>query len=553
MFAFIRTKHLSLFAGLALLATSITGCKDNDDSYSTPSIEIAEALKTSGLNLGVDGTEQAITFTANRKWTASVPTWLDVTPASGEAGTYTLKVKALANNGIERTGQILIKYGSASQSINVTQAGSGNASATFEGVSLADFIAKYGTSGDVTVADDVSFQAVVISDKDGGNLSSLKNIYVQGEGAGIAVRLASNNTYPVGTLLTFKAQGALVSRYNGSLQINLEKGGSVADAGEVRTVTPTVATLEEIYAGKYENMLVAVDGIQFKDATGNLYSGTYTTVYSELTDCATQPTTTKALSLAVTKYAVFKDTAKSDKKGRIIGILTHSTSTSGSHVNLYPRTLADIQLTDTRCTESNTTTPPVTPPNNGGGNTGGSTPTNPTTTDHPIITMYVEPAKGNDKYIQLYNPTQTAIDLSAYSIKMENFNGSQSRSGEMELKLPQMTLAPGAIVIIHNSAAKIKGLNTASLIAAGTTSTTTVCNFNGNDNVALFYGETMIDVLGVWSQAWRTTDNKDGGANVILRRKATITKGNTSFLATEWDSEPVTAEFTDVTFLNARP
>lgn len=546
MFAFIRTKHLSLFAGLALLATSITGCKDNDDSYSTPSIEIAEALKTSGLNLGVDGTEQAITFTANRKWTASVPTWLDVTPASGEAGTYTLKVKALANNGIERTGQILIKYGSASQSINVTQAGSGNASATFEGVSLADFIAKYGTSGDVTVADDVSFQAVVISDKDGGNLSSLKNIYVQGEGAGIAVRLASNNTYPVGTLLTFKAQGALVSRYNGSLQINLEKGGSVADAGEVRTVTPTVATLEEIYAGKYENMLVAVDGIQFKDATGNLYSGTYNTVYSELTDCATQPTTTKALSLAVTKLAVFKDTAKSDKKGRIIGILTHSTSKSGSHVNLYPRTLADIQLTDTRCTESNTTTPPVTPPNNGGGNTGGSTPTNPTTTDHPIITAYVEGA-ANNKFIQIYNPTTATIDLTQYSLQMDNYSNKNETAGIKKLSLTG-TLAPNAVLVFKHKSADNDAFTGPTLDGGD------ACNFNGNDNVALFYGDTMIDVIGTWGQVWISTSKASGvGANIIYKRKASSNTPSTTFNESDWDSDTTNYNVKPYSFLNARP
>lgn len=545
MFAFIRTKHLSLFAGLALLATSITGCKDNDDSYSTPSIEIAEALKTSGLNLGVDGTEQAITFTANRKWTASVPTWLDVTPASGEAGTYTLKVKALANNGIERTGQILIKYGSASQSINVTQAGSGNASATFEGVSLADFIAKYGTGGDVTVADDVSFQAVVISDKDGGNLSSLKNIYVQGEGAGIAVRLANNNTYPVGTLLTFKAQGALVSRYNGSLQINLEKGGSVADAGEVRTVTPTVATLEEIYAGKYENMLVAVDGIQFKDATGTLYSGTYNTVYSELTDCATQPTITKALSLAVTKYAVFKDTAKSDKKGRIIGILTHSTSKSASHVNLYPRTLADIQLTDTRCTESNTTTPPVTPPNNGGGNTGGSTPTNPTTTDHPIITAYVEGTSFN-KAIQIYNPTSKDIDLSAYKLTLQAYNNSNTKSPEKPTPLSGTLGAGKVLVLVHAQW-------DTNLFAGPFTQNSDICNFNGNDNVALFFGDTMVDVIGTWDSAWLAADKtKFFGADFIFKRKSTVTEGKTTFDINEWDSIAF-KDVKDYSFLNARP
>ncbi|MDY3089996.1 MAG: DUF5689 domain-containing protein [Porphyromonas sp.] len=554
MFAKMHTKSLTLLAGLSLLATTFVGCKDNDDSYSRPSIELSEQLASVGLNLTAEGTSQQITFTANRKWTASGPAWLDITPSSGEAGTHTISVKALENAGLERKGQILVKYGSGSQTINVVQAGTGTVSTSYAGMPLSEFIAKYGAGEGGAVSDDVTFQAVVISDKDGANLNALKNIYVQAEGAGIAVRLAASNTYPAGTLLTFKAQGATVSRYNGSMQINLEKGGSVEDAGELREIQPTVATLEDVYAGKYENMLVAIEGLQFVKAEGNLYTGTYTTAYSTLTDCSTKPTDTQPLSLAVTKFAAFKDTPKSNKRGRITGILTHSVSTSGiKNRNISPRTLADLQLDQEPCTE--TTTPPSTgggenpgTPGGGsnpGGNTGGD---NPGTTPapagaHPIITAYVE-GKSFDKYIQIYNPTDAAIDLTGYSLRLQPYSGKNVESQIQTLALTG-TLAPKTVMVFkHKDASKFDGVATVS---------SEVCNFNGNDNVAIFKGEDIIDILGTWGAAWVTAEKASGlGVDVVFKRNAAVTAPKATFDMTEWGVTPI-ADFADYNFLSKRP
>lgn len=555
MYAISTRKRLLALSAIVAISTAFSACKDNDDSYNKPALEIGTELSNNSLALDANGTAQTITFTANRKWTASSnASWLDVSPASGEAGTYTITLKALANAGLERTGVVGIKFGSSSQSFNVLQAGSGVVSSQYAGMPLADFVRKYDTGSEVTISEDESFQAVVISDKDGGNGTSLRNIYVQAGDAGICVRLKENNTFAPGTLLTFKAKNTKVQRFNGSLQIDLSTGGEVTDAGEVRTIEPKVATLADIYAGKYENMLVAIDGIQFVKTNETLYTGTSTTYFSEVSDCVTEPTSTRPLSMAITKFASFKDNQMSDKRGRIVGILTHSTNASGNKfVNIFPRTLADIQLTEERCTASTSGSTGGT--NNGGGTNnnggsnggGGGTQTPPSTTDaHPIITAYVEADKSN-KFIQIYNPTQQVIDLSQYSLQMQNYTGSNvlassPNKGINEFKLTG-TLAPQTVLVVkHGSADAFTGT---------AISNNSFANFNGNDNVALFFNGTMIDVIGTWGSAW-LTGGQPAGADIILKRKASIVKGATTYNADEWVVDTNIAN-KPYSFLSSRP
>ncbi len=561
MFATMHTKSLMLLVGLSLLATTFVGCKDNDDTYSRPSIELSEQLQTQGISLTADGASQQLTFTANRKWTASGPAWLDVTPSSGEAGTHTISVKALDNAGLERKGQILIKFGSGSQTIEVLQAGRGEVSTAYAGTPLAEFIKTYDNGQTVTITEDVSFQAVVISDKANGNTTD-RNVVVQAEGAGIIVRLKSrtDNTFAPGALITVKAKGATVQRYNGGgLQIDFSKDGETPVAtGETRPVTPAVITLAELYDGKYENMLVTVEGLQFVDnaTTGKLYINTSadptrqtSTSYINATDCATQAKAPfESFSIAISQYATFKDADRSNKKGRITGIVSYGSNKK--FINLSPRVLADIQLDQERCTET-TTTPPNTGGNTNpttpgtGGNTGGDTPgTTPAPAGaHPIITAYVE-GKSFEKYIQIYNPTDAPIDLSAYSLRLEAYNSNNKVSPIQTLGLSG-TLEAKAVKVFKNTKAN---KFTADAIADDK-----VINFNGNDNIALFHGEAIVDMIGTWGAAWFTAEKKNGlGYDVIFKRKAEVTSPKATFDMLEWSSEGVT-DATDYNFLSTRP
>lgn len=82
------------------------------------------------------------------------------------------------------------------------------------------------------------------------------------------------------------------------------------------------------------------------------------------------------------------------------------------------------------------------------------------------------------------------------------------------------TLAPGTVLVYKHSQATIY---TDEAIPCSAT------NFNGNDAVGLFKGETMIDVIGI-------IDNSDSwGANMTLRRKSSVKQPNIVYTESEWE------------------
>lgn len=546
MYSIIRSKTFVVLSAVALLSTSVMSCKDNDDSYSQPNLQISEELSRQGIELTAEGVEKQITFTANRKWTATFPSWIDVSPSTGEAGTYTLSVKALANGGVERKGQVLIKFGSGSQSINVVQAGGTNPTNDYTGdITLASLIQKYYKEGEaVVIPDDVTFQAVVISDRATGNTQP-KNLHVQTEDAGIVVRFKANHTIKLGSLVNIKAKDAKLQRYNGgALQLELADDAQAVATGEERNVEPVKATIKDIYDGKYENMLVAIENVQFS-VPNEAYWADKVTKYHEISDCVTEPTDAQMskLSVAISSFAtVFKDQTKSDKRGTIIGIVGHSASNGRKHRNLIPRTLDDIKLTEERCSASSNT--------GGGGSTSPTTPTVPATGGgHPMITAYVE-GKASNKFIQIYNPTDKPIDLGKYMLKMENYaqDGAQTKPATIkELKLTG-SLAPGAVVVYHHGSADEDAYDKTKSTAGGD-----VLNFNGNDNLALYLEGTIVDVIGTWGSVWHVAPAAKGeGYDVIYKRKASVTTGKAVFDPAEWDKDTNVAA-KPYTFLNSRP
>jgi plastocyanin/DNA/RNA endonuclease YhcR with UshA esterase domain len=98
---------------------------------------------------------------------------------------------------------------------------------------------------------------------------------------------------------------------------------------------------------------------------------------------------------------------------------------------------------------------------------------------------YLE-GSSNNKALEIYNPTNAAINLSAYSVKAYN-NGGTSVSNS--LQLPNKMLAPYDVYVIANSQAVA-----AILGVADTTSTVTF--FNGDDAVVLFKNNDTLDIIG---------------------------------------------------------
>ncbi len=101
------------------------------------------------------------------------------------------------------------------------------------------------------------------------------------------------------------------------------------------------------------------------------------------------------------------------------------------------------------------------------------------------LSEYVE-GSGNNKYIELYNPTPTAINLSGWSLRTY-VNGAASPTAT--LPLSGSVPAGGTFVIRREPAGTWTG--SADLTDSGDT-----LNFNGNDPVGLYSGSTLVDIVG---------------------------------------------------------
>lgn len=570
------TRWTLLIASCAIL--SLASCKDNDDAYNRPSISVTQLTKDSEGKTLISPEESIakLHIRSNRAWTATTALdWLSITPESGEAGEQEVTIKVLKNiSGATRQGQFAFKAGSETIYYTITQAGDGSAvltpgkevptpehpttPVTVDGAALTAFINKYDKGQSVVINEDASFKAILISDITAKNITSRKNIVVQAGEVGITLRLAANASedWRPGAVFTVKAKGAKVGRYqNGSLQIDYtgvnDAASMVTPTGEVATITPKALTFADIYSGKYDNILVAVDGAQFKETgkelnpnkavQGKKTPGSY---FNTITDCATQaPEGLSELSVAISYYATFKTVLTSDKNGRIVGILQRSVTTNKStgksvmHYNLWPRTAEDLAgLNGERCTSAPSTDPapkPAPVPEPAPVPAPTPTPPAPAPTGDLIISAYVEGFK-NEKYIQISNPTSGDIDLSGYTLLIKNFGSkNQPVTGEFaesRIPLKGKIAAGGTLVLRHKDATIYKEAKVVDFA------------FNGNDPVSLLKGTEVIDHIGNGSAAVWLDKDKPAGADIVLHRKTAIDKPSAAFLPEQWDRIVLTKE-----------
>ncbi len=155
----------------------------------------------------------------------------------------------------------------------------------------------------------------------------------------------------------------------------------------------------------------------------------------------------------------------------------------------------------------------------GGGNTGGGT--TPTGSEL-FISEYIE-GSSNNKGLEIYNPTSSSINLSSYSIQKQA-NGSGNWGSELSLS---GSLAAGQTYTIIYSSASSTLKNKADLVTSSG-----ALAFNGNDAVALFKNNSLLDIVGVFNSS------STFAANVTLVRKAIITTGNNTYTTSEWTSYP---------------
>lgn len=140
-----------------------------------------------------------------------------------------------------------------------------------------------------------------------------------------------------------------------------------------------------------------------------------------------------------------------------------------------------------------------------------------------FFSEYVE-GSSNNKYLEIYNPTDQTVDLSQYAIDL-NTNGGEnwSNDGTGYKNYTELggTLAPGAVIVLKHSQAAIYN---------GEATVCNAVNFNGNDPVGLFKNGTLIDIIGTFKGG-----SSDFAKDVTLRRKASVKAPSTTYSKSEWE------------------
>lgn len=126
------------------------------------------------------------------------------------------------------------------------------------------------TGTNVTLPASRSLSGIVISDKDGGNITGRNIVVQQTGGSGIVVRLDNNNTtINLGDSITVDISGGLLSEFRGLLQVANISNANVTVVSTGNSITPRVATVQDILTNQsaWESTLVLINSATITGST----------------------------------------------------------------------------------------------------------------------------------------------------------------------------------------------------------------------------------------------------------------------------------------------
>ena len=336
-----KSISLLVFAFTASLFL-FTNCGSDDDVYVAPQITFSEDGKVPERNevsFSQESGSKTIEINSNRDWTIikeANTDWIDITLTEGNAGTASVTITVKSNEGAARKGFFTIQASTAKIAIRVNQASVDGKE--FKYYTIQELRNMYAESGKDTwtVTEPLLLEAVVISDRSGGNSTSLKNGFLQDkEGVGLTFRVTESiHEFDMGDELSLDLEGAVFSQYAGAVQLGFSTSKAVVQATDV-AVIPKEVTIEEINRGYYDGVLVKVKDVQFQDYIGlTYYEGTGSAHNRTLEN----EDGTKII-VRTARYANFKDEPLPKGSGNIVGIL----SVFNNNWQLNIRNLNDVK------------------------------------------------------------------------------------------------------------------------------------------------------------------------------------------------------------------
>jgi len=153
----------------------------------------------------------------------------------------------------------------------------------------------------------------------------------------------------------------------------------------------------------------------------------------------------------------------------------------------------------------------------------------------PPIVFFSEYIEGsiNNKALEIYNGNDVAVNLAKFSIRGTH-NGDADWAYAV-FNFPDIELAAGDVYIITNTDAgpEIAALADTALVY----DVNKTASFNGDDARAIFWGEHMLDMIGLTDgdpgTDWPVAGGLGATAEYTLVRKSTVTIGNTDWAASE--------------------
>lgn len=319
-----------------------TGCASDDDVYVEPQVVITEngvLPDRNEVSFSQESSTKTIEVTSNREWKiikSNDTDWIDIDVISGEQGTTPVAITVKSNQGNPRKAFFTIEASTVKIAVRVNQASVDGVE--FEYFAIQQVRDMYSESGQETfvINKPLLLEAVVISDRDGGNSTSLKNGFLQDKaGTGITFRVTESiHEFDMGDELNLDLEGAVLSQYAGAIQLGFSTSKAVVQATDI-AVAPKEVTIEDIKSNYLDGTLVKIKDVQFQEYIGlTYYEGTGSaqnrTLENEDGD---------KIVARTARYADFKDEPLPKGSGNIVGIL----SVFNNNWQLNIRNLNDVK------------------------------------------------------------------------------------------------------------------------------------------------------------------------------------------------------------------